>query len=170
MQATFFYLERFMKKLADDQCSSITKGSIYHIKPMYIQPFTTVMDDQKLHVEWKYLLFFIFADTAFLLGTADICHLKLTSQFHKPIMLQQIFMAYSWEVCILPLPSFKSNAQYNIIGKGPDWEISFIKGACSNTQAHPSTLSKVYGDIGTRSCVMLKMLYVWSDMHKICVV
>ena len=27
-----FYLERFLKKLADDQCSSITKGSIYHIK------------------------------------------------------------------------------------------------------------------------------------------
>ncbi len=32
MQTTFFYLERFLKKLADDQCSYITKGSIYHIK------------------------------------------------------------------------------------------------------------------------------------------
>ena len=27
-----FYLRRFLKKLADDQCSSKTKGSIYHIK------------------------------------------------------------------------------------------------------------------------------------------
>ncbi len=44
MQTTFFYLGRILKKLADDQCSSITKGSIYHIKPTYIQPFTTVVD------------------------------------------------------------------------------------------------------------------------------
>ncbi len=44
MQATFFYLGRFLKKLADDQCSSITKGSVYHIKHIYIQPFTTVVD------------------------------------------------------------------------------------------------------------------------------
>ncbi len=44
MQTTFFYLERFLKKLAEDQCSFITKGSIYHIKHMYIQPFTTVVD------------------------------------------------------------------------------------------------------------------------------
>ena len=34
MQTTFFYLGRFLKKLADDQCSSITKGSIYYIKHM----------------------------------------------------------------------------------------------------------------------------------------
>ncbi len=32
MQSTFFYLERFLKKLADDQCSSLSKSSIYHIK------------------------------------------------------------------------------------------------------------------------------------------
>ena len=35
---------RFLKKLADDQCSSLTKGSIFHIKNMYIQPSTTVVD------------------------------------------------------------------------------------------------------------------------------
>ena len=40
----FFYLERFLKKSADNQFSSITKGSIYHIKHIYIQPFTTVVD------------------------------------------------------------------------------------------------------------------------------
>ncbi len=41
MQTTFFYLEIFPKKLADDQCFSTTKGSrpIYHIKLMLIQPF-----------------------------------------------------------------------------------------------------------------------------------
>ena len=30
IQTTFFYLGRFLKKLADDQCFSMTKGSIYH--------------------------------------------------------------------------------------------------------------------------------------------
>ena len=44
MQTTFFYLERHLKKLADDQCSLRTKGSIYHTKHMYIQSFTTVLD------------------------------------------------------------------------------------------------------------------------------
>ncbi len=43
-QTTFFYLGRFLNKLADDHCSSITKGSIYYIKHMYIQPFTTIVD------------------------------------------------------------------------------------------------------------------------------
>ncbi len=32
MQNTFFYLERFLMNLADDQYSSRTKGSIYYIK------------------------------------------------------------------------------------------------------------------------------------------
>ncbi len=44
MQTTFFYLGKFLKKLADDQCSSMTKGSIYHINHMYMQPFTTNVD------------------------------------------------------------------------------------------------------------------------------
>ena len=44
MQTTVFNLGRFLKKLADDRCSSITKGSIYHIKPMFIQPFTMDID------------------------------------------------------------------------------------------------------------------------------
>ena len=39
-----YYLGRFLKKLADNHCSSITKGRIYHVNHMYIQPFTTVVD------------------------------------------------------------------------------------------------------------------------------
>ncbi len=35
IQAAFFYLGRFLKKVADDHCSSITKGSIYHIKHVH---------------------------------------------------------------------------------------------------------------------------------------
>ena len=30
MQTTFFYLGGFIKEMADGQCSSITKGSIYY--------------------------------------------------------------------------------------------------------------------------------------------
>ncbi len=67
IQTTFFYLERFMKELADEQCSWITKGTI-----MYIQPFTTVVDWPDIVCLEKYLLCFIFADTAFLLGTTEL--------------------------------------------------------------------------------------------------
>ncbi len=38
------FLGKLLKKLADDQCSSITKGSIYHIKHRYIQPFSMEVD------------------------------------------------------------------------------------------------------------------------------
>ena len=44
IQNTFFYLGRFLKKLADDQYSSIIKDSIYHIKLISIQPFTMAVD------------------------------------------------------------------------------------------------------------------------------
>ncbi len=53
MQILSFTLkERFLKKLADDQCSSITKGSIYFMKQMYIQPFTTVVDWPEI---WRWM-------------------------------------------------------------------------------------------------------------------
>ncbi len=54
MQTTFFNRGRFLKKLADDQCFSITKGSIYYIKHMYIQPnlFTTVVDWPEI---WRWM-------------------------------------------------------------------------------------------------------------------
>ena len=43
--AEYFHLPcKFLKKLADDQWSSITKGSIYYIKHMNIQPFSMVVD------------------------------------------------------------------------------------------------------------------------------
>ncbi len=69
MQATFFYLERFMKKLADDQCSSITRSSTYYIKHMYIHPFTTVVDLPEIGcvMEVSTVFYTLFADTAFYL-------------------------------------------------------------------------------------------------------
>ena len=72
IQSTFFYFERFLKKLADDQCPPITKGSIYHIKHMCIQPFTLGVIDLKFVIKWKYLLCVIVVHTVFLLGMADL--------------------------------------------------------------------------------------------------
>ena len=37
--STFFYLGIFLQKLADNQCSSITKGSIYRIKQNFRTTF-----------------------------------------------------------------------------------------------------------------------------------
>ncbi len=44
MQSTLFCLGKVLNKLADDQYFSITKGSIYCIKHMYIQPFAMGVD------------------------------------------------------------------------------------------------------------------------------
>ncbi len=75
MQIALFYLGR----LADDQCSSIVKGSIlstisnimlWTLCSYNLLPWQWI--DRKLHIEWKYLLCFIFADAAFLLGTAEL--------------------------------------------------------------------------------------------------
>ena len=43
-QSASFCLGKFLKKFADDQCSSITKGSMYYIKHMYVQPFSMEVD------------------------------------------------------------------------------------------------------------------------------
>ncbi len=40
MQTTFFYLGKFLKKLADDQCSFNNKGRLHHIKNIFIKPVT----------------------------------------------------------------------------------------------------------------------------------
>ena len=40
----FFYLGGFLKKITDDQCSSLTKGSIHHIKHISIQPFSKAIN------------------------------------------------------------------------------------------------------------------------------
>ena len=67
--SSFFLLPwRSLKKLADDHCSSRTKGSIYHISnicPYNLLPWE--WNDLKLDIKWKYLLCLIFAHSAFLL-------------------------------------------------------------------------------------------------------
>ena len=40
VQATSFYLGKFLKKLADDQYASIAKSSIFYIKHIHLQPFS----------------------------------------------------------------------------------------------------------------------------------
>ena len=66
-QAEYFLFRwKILQKLADDQCSPITKGSIIYIKHMY-NFLSWKWIDQKFDVKWKYLLSFIFTHTVFLL-------------------------------------------------------------------------------------------------------
>ncbi len=68
----FFYLGRFLKKLADDQYSSITKGSIYCINQMYIQPFTTVVDWSEIGCLMEVFTMFYICRYCILLGMTDL--------------------------------------------------------------------------------------------------
>ena len=69
MQSTFFCLGKFLKKLADSQCSSITKGSIYYIKHMYIQPFS-------MEVDWPEIWCLMEVSTVFYICTYCIFTLR----------------------------------------------------------------------------------------------
>ncbi len=73
IQTTFFYRWRFLKKLADDQCSSITKGSIYHINIKYMSMQTFTMGVDWLEIGCL-IMGLIFAHTAFLFCTAEGYH------------------------------------------------------------------------------------------------
>ncbi len=74
----FFCLGKFLNWIADDQPSSITKGSVFYmyIKHLYIQPFSMELVwkwiDKKLDIIWMHLLRFIFVDTAFSLCGAEL--------------------------------------------------------------------------------------------------
>ena len=73
IQTIFFYLGRFLKKLADDQCSSITKSSIYHCKHIIHTTFyhsNELTRNLMFNGNIYYVLYFV--DTAFLLGTAEV--------------------------------------------------------------------------------------------------
>ncbi len=67
MHITFFCLGKFLKWLADDQFSSMTKGSICYIKHMYIQPVSMGVDWEEIWYQmdvstmfyfFRYCLFF----------------------------------------------------------------------------------------------------------------
>ena len=74
MQTTFFHLGKFLKKLADNQCSSISKGSIYYIKHKYIQPFS--MEGDWPEIYWNAL-------KVNLLLNIKLLQLNKTIFFHK---------------------------------------------------------------------------------------
>ncbi len=61
-QSTSFFFGKFLKKLVYDQCSSITKGSIFHIKHMYIQTFS-------MEVDWPEICSVIEVSTMFYICT-----------------------------------------------------------------------------------------------------
>ncbi len=72
VQTTFFYLRQFLQKLEDDQCALITKGSIYHIKCMSIQPFAMGVDWPEIRCLMEVsIICLVFAHTVFLLCMAE---------------------------------------------------------------------------------------------------
>ena len=109
MQSTSFFLRKFLKKLTDDRCSSITKesiyytsiiihttfqyhsitkGSIYHIKCMYINHLPQQWIEQKFDVKWKYLLCFILHILSFYFvarywTSRIVCNKSPHSIFHR---------------------------------------------------------------------------------------
>ena len=86
MQTTFFNLGRFLKKLADDDCSSITKGSIYHSKT-YIH--TTFYHSSGLtrNLMLNGRIYY----TAFLLGAAELWSMHQALQLCLCIKLTFFF-------------------------------------------------------------------------------
>ena len=87
MQGTFFCLGQFLWKLADDQRSSITKGSI--IPNMYIQPLAWKRIDQKLDGLWKCLLCFIICTYCFFtLWGSCTKHLATYNPYFTNVSLQ----------------------------------------------------------------------------------
>ncbi len=81
----FLWLEKFLKKYTNDQCSSITKGSIYHMKHMYKQSFSMGVDWPEIkHLN---LVCCTFAHTAFLLcGQFNQFHTALCLTFSLRII------------------------------------------------------------------------------------
>ena len=72
MQSTFFCLGKFLKWLADDQSSSIPKGSIYYIKHTYIHSFSMEVNWREFWHQMEVPTMVIFVDTAFLLCGAEL--------------------------------------------------------------------------------------------------
>ncbi len=104
MQATLFCLRRFLKKLADDQYSSISKGSIYYIKHTSIEPFAMGMGWPEINHLMEvsimfdictYCVFTLYSSnalTACFNGKKIFCHEKY-SRLH---ILSQKPLAQTW--------------------------------------------------------------------------
>ena len=96
MRTTFFYLGIFLKKSAEDQCSSITKGSIYHIKNMsIIQPFAMEVDwpeigrlmEVSINVYYLHMLPFCF----------EVLSIP-KEEYNAYRLLISIYLILSWEI------------------------------------------------------------------------
>ncbi len=74
-----FSLGKFLKWLANDQSSSITKGSIYYIKHVYIQPFSMEVDWPEIWCLMEVSAMFYICRYCILLCGADIYQLTAIS-------------------------------------------------------------------------------------------
>ncbi len=90
---SFFCLGKFLQWLADDQFSSITKGSIYYVKHMYTQPFSMEVDWQEIWHQMdvsttcmcyicRYCIFTLW-------GRCAIVHFTLSIHVHYTVCLKR---------------------------------------------------------------------------------
>ena len=120
-----------MKKLADDQCSSTSKGSIYHIKYMSIQSFT-------IGVNWP--------------GIGCLMEVSIMSDIYTYCLFTWLYICdliKQNESKVGPGP--KQNFTYGC--KKDTWRLqigqmlyqydllqSYVKGVCSDSQPYPPAL------------------------------
>ncbi len=93
-KTTFFYLGRFVKKLADDHCSSILK-TVYTISNiMSIQPF-------KMGMDWTEIARLMEVSFIF-----NICRFCVFTWYGRALKLTLILNAYGWKLCGAMVISF----------------------------------------------------------------
>ncbi len=171
MQATLFYFGRFLKKLADDQCSSITKGSIYHIKHMYIHHFTTVVDWlENWHLMEVSTMFYICrycvftwwgswnllaCQSSWVLVSTNHCH--PVQQFKATVMHNSHYNHRLGQesTCMLCFLQMRHVAKLKVLVP----ILSLIPQLFSNTWR-----------FWYQSWVIFRRLYVWNFMRKVCLV
>ena len=87
IQTTFFSCWRFIKKLAENQCSSITKGNIYHIKHIHTT-FTMVVDWPEIECSMEvFTMFDICTYFLFALYCTTYCKLLLADYLIDSLLL-----------------------------------------------------------------------------------
>ncbi len=85
----FFCLGKLLKWLADDQSSSITKGSIYYINYMNIQPFSMKVDWKEIWHQMDVCSMFYICRYCVLLCGADIKWLVTTQ--YQIVLLNSVW-------------------------------------------------------------------------------
>ncbi len=102
MQNTFFCIGKFLKWLAGDESSSITKGSIYYIKHMYIQPFSMGVDWREIWHQMDVSTMFYICRYCVLLCGADLFNWALIHLYNFATFCNPLY-TFLWVPWVLNL-------------------------------------------------------------------